>query len=290
MLIDQKQIRTWSAGMDGGTGKTSGWSETAFKAVLGELQHASERLKELAVKRELNALRSFCGKTLQSFEAVCSRYALVDVDFEAKHRGMILREENLALKEEVFSLKKKMWEDERDRCQASLKIARRDFGANTEEQATDNDKLKSLLDDVMMSVKKKASYIEGYFEKIDSDLRELKAKDFSSSMFLLVLEKVRIYKTRCSEKFQRITNKLTGSKARRVARECLSEEDSDEETPPRLLQFKKNVFDRQEGRESKFESVGDHLKKRLMEKRVGLAHREKLPAEPRAALEVGQFR
>ena len=185
--------------MDGGTGKTSGWSETAFKAVLGELQHAGERLKELSVKRELTALRGFCAHTLQSFEAVCSRYALVDVDFEAKHRGMVLREENLALKEEVFSLKKKMWEDERDRCQASLKICRRDFGANTDEETKDDHKLKSLLDEVMMSIKKKASYIEGYFEKIDSDLRELKAKEFSSSMFLLVLEKVRIYRARCSE-------------------------------------------------------------------------------------------
>lgn len=275
--------------MDGGPGKGQGPNEAALKAVHAELQHAGERLKEHFVKRDFAALRSYCSATLHSLELAFSRHGLVELDFEAKHKGMVLREENLALKEEVFGLKKKMWEDERDRCQATLKLVKKDFSGNTEMALKDDPKLKSLLEEVSQSLKKKASYIEGYFEKIDSDLRELKTKDFSSSMFLLVLEKIRIYKARSNEKFHKLICKLNGSKIKKGYQECLSEQESDEETPLKLLPVKKNVFDRQDLRESKFESVGDHLKRRLIEKRVVWSYRETISAKQGAAFQISEF-
>ena len=256
--------------MEGGAAKTYGQGEAALKAVQAELQHATEKLKEHFVKRDMASLRNYCGNTLQGLESLFAKYGLVDIDFEAKNKGMLLREENLALKEEVFGLKKKMWEDERDRCQASMKVQRRDFGANTSEELVTDHKLRGLLEEISKSIKKKANYIEGYFEKIDSDLRELKTKDFSSSMFLLLLEKVRIYKGRSGEKFYRILNKLAGCKVKKQYKENLSEEDSDEETPPKLQPITKNVFDRQDFRESRFEGVGADLKRKLIEKRVDL--------------------
>lgn len=254
--------------MEGGTAKGYGFVDNAIKTIQGELQNVQEKLRGLLGKHDMLPLRNVCVSTLQSLETTFARLGLVEIDIETRNRGMLLREENLMLKEEVFNLKKKMWEDERDRSHTNMGIHKREHGTMTDGDLDIPIKIKGVLEDLAATLDKKAAYITGYFDKIGQDLRDLKTKEFSSSMFLLLLEKVRIYKGRSEEKFETIKCKLTIGQPKKHYREERSTEFSDEDTPAKLIPCKRNVFDRHESREPRAEGLGDQLKRRLIEKRV----------------------
>lgn len=266
--------------MEGGIGRAFGTVDVAVKAIQKELRQAQEKLQEHIGKHELASLRNLCVSMLQTLETTFAKLGLVEIDIESRNRGMLLREENLMLKEEVFSLKKKMWEDERDRCQSNYGPQKREASTLTEEEFGMHTKVKSVLEEALTTINKKEAYITGYFDKIGQDLRDLKTKEFSSSMFLLLLEKVRIYKGRTEEKFESIKAKLSLGESKNRRREERSTEFSDEDTPAKLVPGKRNVFDRHESREPRGEGVGDQLKRRLIEKRVKQFELETLLEEP----------
>ena len=244
-----------------------GVPESLHKSICNELTQASDRLRDHSLKANSAQYRSYVLHIVTALEHHLQKHGYMDYDPEWKHKGIFLREENLALKEENFELKKRVWEQERavnsstqaasagptkqketrDKSTA-IHVAPHCGQTETNEMATAGMSVTNVIwERIVGKIHAKQKYIESYFDKIEQDVRELKQKVDNPNSVLVLLEKIRIYKSRT---VQKLTSLRASMSTRDVHTDCPHQSDSDSDSDAEsakqrpLVAVRRNVFDR----------------------------------------------
>jgi len=250
----------------GGKGSAGGVPEGLIKAVQGELSSSLEKTKDQSVRKDLLQFKAAVLGAISSLEHHLQKYGQMDFDPEWKQKGMFLREENLTLKEENFYLKRKIWEEERNR-EIACRTGKKEKAVQTEFECQEI-KWKETFAEAAKLLEKKTILIEGYFDRIEAEIRELRANEQNTNHLSVLLEKIKVYRGRSGEKLRSLKDRLSVRSGVDSIHNILAEGDSHSATLSRSRSKKRNVFDQRREPDIPIEDLLEKsYKQQLIDKR-----------------------